>query len=86
MLAIIDPPEADCFSFAARSAANENNIFLCDLCGSSPRRFLRGRAVNALNLFRINGYVESATHFVLLLITRDQKEVITDETRGTRRL
>ncbi len=34
-LAIIDPPEADCFSFAALSAANENNIFLCDLCVSS---------------------------------------------------
>jgi hypothetical protein len=34
-LAIINPPEADCFSFAALSAANENNIFLCDLCGSS---------------------------------------------------
>ena len=33
-LAIIDPPEADCFSFAARSAANENNIFLCDLAPS----------------------------------------------------
>jgi hypothetical protein len=47
MLAIIAPPEADYFSFAARSAANEKNIFLCDLCGSSSRRFLRGRAVNA---------------------------------------
>jgi hypothetical protein len=34
-LAVINPPEADCFSFAALSAANENNIFLCDLCGSS---------------------------------------------------
>ncbi len=34
-LAIIDPPEADCFSFAALSAANENNILLCDLCVSS---------------------------------------------------
>jgi hypothetical protein len=26
------PPEADCFSFAALSAANENNILLCALC------------------------------------------------------
>jgi hypothetical protein len=34
-LAIIAPPEADYFSFAARSAVNEINIFLCDLCGSS---------------------------------------------------
>jgi hypothetical protein len=34
-LVIIAPPEADYFSFAARSAANENNIILCDLCGSS---------------------------------------------------
>ena len=34
-MAAIDPPEADCFSFAAVSAANENNIFLCDLCVSS---------------------------------------------------
>jgi hypothetical protein len=34
-LVIIAPPEADNFSFAARSAANEKNIFLCDLCGSS---------------------------------------------------
>jgi hypothetical protein len=34
-LAIIDPPQADCFSFAALSAANENNVFLCDLCVSS---------------------------------------------------
>jgi hypothetical protein len=32
---IIAPPEADYFSFAARSAANENNISLGDLCGSS---------------------------------------------------
>jgi hypothetical protein len=48
-LLIINPPEADCFSFAARSAANENNIFLCDLRGSSPGKFLRGRAVNVIN-------------------------------------
>jgi hypothetical protein len=48
--AIISPPEADCFSFAARSAANENNKFLCDLCDSSPRRFLRGRAVHVFVL------------------------------------
>jgi hypothetical protein len=34
-LTIIEPPKADCFSFAALSAANENNIFLWDLCGSS---------------------------------------------------
>jgi hypothetical protein len=34
-LVIVAPPEADCFSFAALSAANENNIFLCDHCGSS---------------------------------------------------
>jgi hypothetical protein len=34
-MAIINPPEAEYFSFAALSAANENNIFLCDLCGSS---------------------------------------------------
>jgi hypothetical protein len=51
-LVIIAPPEADYFSFAARSAANENNKSLCDLCGSSPRRYLRGRAVNNfLSLF-----------------------------------
>ena len=36
MLVVIAPPEADYFSFAALSAANENNIFLCDLCVSSP--------------------------------------------------
>jgi hypothetical protein len=42
MLVIIAPPEADYFSFDARSAANEKNIFLCDLCGSSPHRLLRG--------------------------------------------
>jgi len=40
-LEINDPPEADCFSFAALSAANENNIFLGDLGVSSPRSFLR---------------------------------------------
>jgi hypothetical protein len=34
-LITIDPPEADCFSFAALSAANENNIFFWYLCGSS---------------------------------------------------
>jgi hypothetical protein len=35
MLVIIAPPEADYFSFAARSAANENNVFLCALSGLS---------------------------------------------------
>jgi hypothetical protein len=34
-LVIVAPPEADRFSFAALSAANENNKFLCDLCVSS---------------------------------------------------
>jgi hypothetical protein len=40
----ISPPEADYFSFAARSAANEKNIYLCDLCGSRTAK--AGRAVN----------------------------------------
>jgi hypothetical protein len=42
MLAIINLPEADCFSFAALSAANENNIFLCDLGDSSPAQSRTG--------------------------------------------
>jgi len=45
-LAIIDPPEADCFSFAALSAANENNVFLCDLCVS---------AVNIIQIKTLSG-------------------------------
>jgi hypothetical protein len=34
-LKLMASQQADCFSFAALSAANENNTFLCDLCGSS---------------------------------------------------
>jgi hypothetical protein len=41
---VIAPSEADYFSFAARSAANEKNIYLCDLCGSRTAK--AGRAVN----------------------------------------
>ncbi len=74
-LAIINPPEADCFSFAALSAANENNIFLCDLCGSSEApqgRDLRYATTGGeyfLNLFRVASYKENATYFVLPLVT-----------------
>jgi hypothetical protein len=50
-VAIINPPEADCFSFAALSAANENNAFLCDLCGSSEAP--QGRDKRAVNIFMI---------------------------------
>ena len=62
-LAIITPPEADCFSFAALSAANENNIYLCDLCVSSE-----AGGEYFLNLFTITRYIENATYFVLPLV------------------
>jgi len=57
-LAIINPPEADSFSFAALSAANENNIYLCDLCVSSE-----AGGEYFLNLFRVASYKENATLF-----------------------
>jgi len=67
-LAIIDPPEADCFSFAALSAANENNVFLCDLCGSSTAQSGTGGEY-FFKLCTIARYIENATYFVLPSVT-----------------
>jgi hypothetical protein len=79
-LAIIAPPEADSFSFAALSAANENNIFLCDLSGSSEAQLERDkRAVSVFeslqdcqiqikcNLF----YAPLSNSILTLIHTRD---------------
>jgi hypothetical protein len=74
-LAIINPPEADCFSFAARSAANGNNILLCDLCGLSTAQSGTGGEY-FFKLCTIARHLENATYFVLPLVCQTKSKRI----------
>jgi hypothetical protein len=82
MLAISNPPEADCFSFAVACipayGASQRQMkiiyfFAISVALAKPRRggisaMLR-RAVNFFNLFAVARYIQNEIYFVLYLVS-----------------